>query len=355
MKKNILIIFGGMSSEHEISCRSAATVFEGLNKEKYNPVLLGITKEGRWLVTESTSEEIKNGVWEKGKSTKPAIVSPDRINKGIIIEGTEKIPIYCAIPMTHGKWGEDGCLQGLLELSGIPYVGAGVFSSAAAMDKVITKMIADKVGIKQAKYIDFTKHDFLEKPIQTLEKIETFFEKKYPLFIKPANAGSSVGISKAHDLYELTEGIKKAGAEDNKIIIEEAIIGREVEVAVLGNRNPKASPVGEILSVHDFYDYESKYIIDAEQTRIAKDLNDWIQKKLQEVSMKIYEALDCKGLARVDFFIKEKSNEVIFNEINTLPGFTSVSMYPKLWKAGGVYIEELLEELIELALEREEI
>ena len=354
MKENILIIFGGASSEHEVSCKSAATIIRKINKEEYNPIKLGITKEGSWYLTEANEEKIASGEWEKDKTNKSAIISPERNNKGIIIDGNKKIAIQCAFPIIHGKFGEDGSLQGLLEIAGIPYVGSGVLASAAGMDKVVTKMFADKIGVKQAKYYAFNRYDVIEKTGTLLKDIELHFDKQYPLFVKPANAGSSVGISKVNDVYELFDGIKKAACEDHKIIVEEAIIGRELEVAVLGNRKPIASKVGEIVAAHDFYDYEAKYIVETNQTRFADDLSEEIVEELRANSIRIYKALDCSGLSRVDFFLEENTNEVIFNEINTLPGFTAISMYPKLWEKEGIEIEDLISRLIELALDKHE-
>ncbi len=355
MKKTILLIFGGTSSEHEVSCKSAASIAKNIDKEVYDLLTLGVTKEGQWFLTEATSDEISKGQWEKEDKIKAAVLSPERNGKCLIVEGKETLKIDCVFPIIHGKFGEDGTLQGLLEIAGIPYVGSGVMASAAAMDKAVTKMFADKIGIRQAKYFATDRYDIIENMGKRLKEIEDYFQGEYPLFVKPANAGSSVGISKVGDLNQLFEGIKTAAEEDHKIIVEETIIGREVEVAVLGNRKPLASPIGEIMPVHEYYDYESKYLIDTEQTRIADDLSEEVVEELQENSKKIFKALGCNGLARVDFFVREGTDEVIFNEINTLPGFTTISMYPKLWEADGLPMKELIDRLIILAFDNHDV
>ncbi len=355
MKKTILVIFGGTSSEHEVSCKSAASIIKNISRESYQVIPLGVTKEGQWYLTEATSEEISKGLWFKEDKIKSAILSPERKEKSLIVDGKEKIEIDCVFPIIHGKFGEDGTLQGLLEIAGIPYVGSGVMASAAAMDKAVTKMFVDKIGVKQAKYFSTDRNDIIENIGARLKEIEEYFQGEYPLFVKPANAGSSVGITKVGNMNELFEGIKIAAKEDYKVLIEEAIDGREVEVGVLGNRKPLASPIGEILPVHEYYDYESKYLIDTEQTQIAEDLSEETVEELQEKSKRIFKALGCNGLARVDFFIQEGTGEVIFNEINTLPGFTNISMYPKLWEADGLTMEELIDRLIVLALDNHDI
>ncbi len=350
MKKKILIIFGGTSSEHEVSCKSAANIAEKIDKEKYEVLMLGITKSGEWILTGASKQKIREGKWMKGVAVKKAIISPEKTVGGIIVDGKETIKIDCAFPIIHGKTGEDGALQGLLDLAGIAYVGAGVLGSACCMDKAITKLVADRAGVKQAKYFVTSRNELIETSGRVLKDIENHLEKKYPFFVKPANAGSSVGISKVYDFQELFEGIKKAAEEDHKVIVEESIVGRELEIAILGNRKPIASSIGEVVAVNDFYDYEAKYVSEAVQTKVPKDISDASTEKIIQNAIDIYKAIDCRGLARVDFFLTDKG-EVIFNEINTLPGFTNISLYPKLWENDGITNTDLIDRLIELAWE----
>lgn len=352
MKTKLLILFGGASSEHEVSCRSVASVLKHLNGTKYEVYTVGITKEGNWFLTDSPVSDIEDGTWSRHRENRRAILAPDTSLKGLLIldeNGTyEKLAVDVVFPVLHGKYGEDGTLQGLLELAKIPYVGAGTASSAACMDKAMTKLIVRKTQVKQADFYLVDRDEFESDAQRVVQSAEAYFEKKYPLFVKPANAGSSVGISKVKNTEELPEAIRIAAEEDHKILIEETITGREVEVAVLGNRNPRASIPGEILAGAEFYDYEAKYISTASRTRILDDVSEEIREQLQQAAIEVYRAMDCRGLARVDFFLEEDGTAV-FNEINTLPGFTSISMYPKLWEASGLPWGELLDALIGLA------
>ena len=345
-KKTVVVLFGGQSSEHEVSRVSASTIISNIDTNKYYVIPLGITKEGKWLIYNGPVDNIKNGDWEKFGTV--ATLSPDAGQKSILkIVGTKvkEIPIDVAFPVLHGKYGEDGTIQGLLEMAQIPYVGCGVLASAVSMDKGMTKIIAKEAKINQAKYLVVKKDEINKK--STITKIER--KLPYPCFIKPANAGSSVGITKAHNKEELIEGLKLAGEHDRKIIIEETVVGREVECSVLGNDHVVASSVGEVLPAAEFYDYDAKYNNAESKTVIPALLDEKIVKQVQKEAIKVFKAVGGSGLARVDFFVEKDTNKVIFNEINTLPGFTSISMYPKLWEDVGMPIETLVDELIELA------
>lgn len=351
MKKiKLLILFGGISNEHEVSRLSTASILNAIDKEKYDITKVGITKSGRWFITEADAEEIENGKWEERTDNVETTVNFSEECRGLYTLGGKAIPIDCVFPVTHGKNGEDGTMQGLWEMVGIPYVGPGVLASSTGMDKVTAKKIGDKVDVKQAKYYATDRFQFASNPIGELENIKKCFNDTYPLFVKPSNSGSSVGITKAHDERELFEGIKLAAETDHRILIEEGIVGREIEVAVLGNRSPHASVIGEILSANEIYDYEAKYFNTQSRTRIVDDLDKVTEDKIRETAIDIYKAFACKGLSRVDFFYTE-NGEIVFNEINTLPGFTKISMYPQLWKEMGVEYSELIDKLIELAME----
>lgn len=354
MKPTLLVLFGGASSEHEISCRSAASVLSHINRDNYEVVTVGITKNGNWFLTEADSCQIESREWEQHSSNRRAALSPDPTVGGLTIlneDGTyEIIKVDVVYPVLHGKHGEDGTMQGLLELAQIPFVGPATTASAASMDKGITKLMVQPTGVKQADFYITDRHTFASNPEDILKEAEAHFGGSYPLFVKPANAGSSVGISKAHNTRELFNAIRIAAEEDEKILIEEAISGREIEVAVLGNLHPRASKVGEILAANEFYDYEAKYINAASETRILDDIPQEKIDEVREAAITVYKTMGCRGLSRVDFFLTE-AGEVVFNEINTLPGFTSISMYPKLWEATGLPYSELLDTLIKLAMD----
>lgn len=348
-KKTVVVLFGGQSSEHEVSCVSAVTVINHINRDHYDLVLVGITKEGKWILTNNT-EEITSGVWREGKKT--AILSPDRSKPSLLImEGNQvdyqKVDVV--FPVLHGLYGEDGTVQGLLELAGIPYVGCGVLASAVSMDKLYTKIIVDTLGIRQAAYEAVYAKD-LEGMDQVVERIENRIN--YPVFIKPSNAGSSKGITKAHNREELIRGLRIAVEHDRKILVEETIIGREIECAVLGGMEVKASGVGEIVAAAEFYDYDAKYNNADSKTVISPELPEGKAQEISESAMKIFRAVDGFSLSRVDFFLEKDTNEVVFNEINTLPGFTAISMYPMLWEAKGIAKPQLVEKLIQTAFTR---
>lgn len=349
-KKIVAVLFGGQSSEHEISKISASTIILNLCKEKYTILPIYISKDGKWKLYDGQIENIVNtDEWEEYSAN--AIISPDVSHKGIIRIVGNKIkfmPIDIVIPVLHGKWGEDGTIQGLLELAKIPYVGCGVLSSAVSMDKLYTKIVADSIGINQAKYMAIYKND-IEKIDQITENIEKNIG--YPCFVKPANAGSSKGVSKATNREELLNSINEAFLHDVKVVIEQNINGREVECAVLGNYDVKATNIGEVLAAADFYDFDAKYNNTESKTVIPANLPETVAKDIQNQAIKIFKALDGRGLSRVDFFVENGTNKVIFNEINTFPGFTKISMYHMLWNQKGLALPDLLDNLIDLAFE----
>lgn len=348
-KKIVAVVFGGQSSEHEISKISASTIISNIPKDKYYIVPIYITKNGEWKIYEGALENLSSSGWEKYSTS--AILSPDTKHKGIIRIVGEKIkfmPIDIVFPVLHGKGGEDGTIQGLLELANIPYVGCGVLSSAVSMDKAFTKTIVTNLGVNQAKYKIINKLE-----LDNIKSICNDIEKKigYPCYIKPANAGSSKGITKAENKEQLIDGLNLASKHDLKIIVEKNVNGREVECAVLGNYEVSASKVGEVLSVTQFYDFDAKYNNKESKTVIPADLPKEVSEEIRENAIKIFKALDGRGLSRVDFFVEDETNKVIFNEINTLPGFTSISMYHMLWKEEGIDLPNLIDKLLELAFE----
>ena len=355
-KKNLLILFGGVSSEHEVSRVSASSILTHINGEKYEIYTVGITKEGNWFLTSSPAVRIGDGSWEQDPENKNVALSLDRSCRGLVVmeaDGSVKtITIDVVFPVLHGRNGEDGRMQGLLQIAGIPFVGSDTVASAASMDKAITKVMVEQAGgISQADSVLLHKQRYAKDPEGEILGITSHFDDTYPLFVKPSNAGSSVGISKVKNAEELPKALDVAFAEDDKVLVEEAIVGREIEVAVLGNEDPKASCIGEIFAANEFYDYNAKYENAASETAVVTDLDPEKEQEIKDVAVKIYQTMGCRGLSRVDFFLKE-SGRVVFNEINTLPGFTNISMYPQLWEASGIPYPDLIDRLIELALEQ---
>lgn len=347
MKENILLLFGGCSSEHDVSLKSATTILTNIDKSKYEVYPVGITKEGKWLLYTGNDNDLTNNRWET--TGVPAILSPDATDKGlwIIKEGKEpvKIIIDKVFPVLHGRNGEDGTVQGLCQLAQIPFVGCGVLASAVSMDKAFTKIVVAQKGVPQANFV-IIKDKELKNMDEAVKKVEEAFA--YPYFIKPANAGSSVGISKATNKQELIDGMLEAIKHDKKLLIEETIIGREVETAVLGNEEIMVSGVGEILAAAEFYDFDAKYNNAESRTIINAELPAQTKEKIREYAKDVFDAVEGKGISRIDFFVKE-NGEIIFNELNTLPGFTSISMYPMLFEAAGIPLKELITKLIEFA------
>lgn len=350
MKKTVAILFGGQSSEHEISCISAITIMEHMDRELYDLILIGIRKDGRWLRVDGI-EAVRDGSWRDGTVT--AVISPDREQHGVIFLEDGKVSVTrldFVFPALHGLYGEDGTVQGLLTLAGIPYVGCGVLSSAVSMDKLYTKLIVDTLGIRQAAYVPVMRHE-LSRMEQAVSKVER--RLSYPVFVKPANAGSSKGVSKANNRGELEAALQEAAKHDRKILVEETIVGRELECAVLGDeKEVQASGLGEILAADEFYSYEAKYYNAESKTVIGPELPDGVTEKIREAAKQIFRAVDGFGLSRVDFFFDTEKQEPVFNEINTLPGFTAISMYPTLWEAEGLSKKELIRKLLAMAENR---
>lgn len=357
MKKTVCVIFGSASSEYEVSLVSCASIIRNLNTEKFDIITLGITKDGRWLLYSGDADGIENDTWHTHPENKPAFISPDKATSGLVVMNGDGSCSVCKVdvifPVLHGKNGEDGTIQGLFQLSGIPYVGCDTAASAICMDKAVTHSLLANSNIEQAHYLWF----YTDRYEADSEKIRNKIAARlnFPIFVKPANAGSSVGISKVHSEDELDAAIRLAAKHDNKIVVEEGVFGQEVECAVLGNRGKsRASVVGEVGSAAEFYDYDDKYKNGEAQLYIPAKLEPEIMDEIRRIAVRAYNLLGCDGLSRVDFFVTHKDKKIILNEINTLPGFTSISMYPKLWEASGLPYSELLEQLIELAFTREE-
>lgn len=351
--KNALIIFGGVSSEHDISCLSATSVIRNIPKEKYNVVMLGITKQGEMFVFGGDFNNIENDCWLGDRSKlKKAVISTDRNDRGIIVfneNGYEKIRIDVCFPVMHGKNGEDGTMQGLLTVAGIPYVGCNTMASAVCMDKAMTNAICDVNGIAQAKWKYITKYDFERHGDEFAKECEEYLG--LPVFIKPANAGSSVGVVKAKTAEEIKKGLEYAFKFDSRVVVEEAIYGAEVECAVMGNDEAFAGAVGEIEPSNEFYDFEAKYQSDSGLHIPARLPEEKIQ-EIRELAVKTYKAWGCSGLARVDFFVRHSDGAVLLNEPNTLPGFTSISMYPMLMDKAGIAYGDLIDRLCTMAIEK---
>ncbi|MDD5603229.1 MAG: D-alanine--D-alanine ligase [Eubacteriales bacterium] len=420
LKKKVAFIFGGQSSEHDVSNITAESVIRNLDKEKYEPVMIGIKKNGTWIKYKGPVSCIGNGTWENGTdgyvlpqngkidecvefiaSTNESITDcGDREKTSLMAcsglydeagaftgsgagsvagavtgsgteavtgSGTEAvtgagagtgtgagsgggIAADVVFPLLHGCNGEDGTIQGLLEMAGIPYVGSGVMGSALGMDKAYAKIIFEHAGLPQCKYLVFERKKVLADKEGTAEKIRA--DIGLPCFIKPSNSGSSVGISKAHDKEEIIKALELASRYDRRIIAEEAVTGKEIECSVLGNDEAEASVPGEVIPSNEFYDYEDKYLKNKSTFNIPAPIPPEAAATIREYSVRAFRALDCSGLARVDFFYCEKTGKILINELNTMPGFTGISMYPKLWQASGIAYPDLITRLIELAFER---
>jgi len=355
-RQRVMVLFGGRSGEHEVSINSAASVIAALDPGKYEVIPVAVTREGKWL-SGLTPDQLLAGppaVLPSGQVAAPAGVVPvdpaglalAAVGRG----GPDPGVVDVVIPVLHGTYGEDGTVQGLLELANVPFVGAGVLGSALGMDKVLMKTVLARHGIPQARFYACLRRDWEENSLQVIGDVEN--QLGYPCFVKPVNLGSSVGISKACRREELVRAMATACRYDRKIIIEEFIDGREVEVGVLGNDDPVASLPGEVIPLREFYDYEAKYSDGLARLEIPAGLPPETVARLQELAVRVFKVLDCAGLARVDFFLRRPGGEVMVNEINTMPGFTRLSMFPKLWEATGIGYQALLARLIDLALER---
>ena len=355
-KMCVVLLFGGMSSEHEVSRVSVGNFVNNIDREKYEVLTVGITKEGRWLYTEATAAQMADGSWEELAGNMACVISPDRADHGMILftpEGhVEKVHVDVVIPVLHGLWGEDGTVQGLLELAGIPYVGCGVLASAVCMDKAVANALFEANGVPHTRWLAADRWEIESD----LEGVCDDVEKKlgWPVFVKPANAGSSVGISKVSSRDELKKAIDLALENDRKVVFEAFVDGQEVECAVIGSDPAVATRPGEILAGAEFYTYDDKYKNGVSQVVIPAKLP---EEKLDEVktyAAMAYTALGCEGLARCDFFVEKDTGRVLINEINTFPGFTPISMYPKLMEHEGIPVPALIDRLIALALERTE-
>ena len=353
MKKyNVCVLFGGMSPEHEVSLRSAESVLNHMDPEKYNIYPVGITKEGNWILYGDTDySKLPSNEWLSCPKNRKAALSPIRGQGLLSFEGdcVVREHIDIVFPVLHGENGEDGSIQGLFQIAGIPYVGCHVAASAACMDKCLTKLMAAQSQVRQAEWELVTRQQLLTKPEEVLDRIEARFP--YPVFVKPAGTGSSVGVSKARGREALLAALENAARYDRKVLVEEFIRGREVEVAVLGNQTPMASVPGEIDAGAEFYDYDTKYITNTSRLFIPARISEEAAERVRQDAVAIYQAMGCQGLARVDFFVTWDKEEVVFNEINTMPGFTSISMYPKLFGASGIPYRSLIDRLLEFAVE----
>lgn len=358
----VAVFFGGRSGEHEVSLVSARSVMAALNPERYELLPVGITRTGGWITGAGALEALAR---EDTTELLGAAIFPDPGRAGLwtVTEGTDRgaqlallSRVDVAIPVLHGTFGEDGTLQGLLELAGIPYVGAGVLGSAAAMDKILFKDVCRAHGLPVAPYVALTRRQWEQDPEAVLEEIEVKAQLGYPLFTKPANLGSSVGITKCHDQEELRRGLDEAARYDRRLLVEAAVpYAREIEVSVLGNDEPEVSIPGEIIPSREFYDYYAKYLDAGEEASrllIPAPLDEVTVERVRAVAAEAYKAVDCAGLARADFLLNRRTGELFLNELNTIPGFTPISMYPKLWAASGLSYPALLDRLIELARER---
>ncbi len=349
-KLKIGVIFGGRSGEHEVSIVSASAVMDNLDKEKYEIIPIGITKEGKWLAGGDPLAALKEkNYFLSGEAD--IMIDPE--NEYFLKTIDSEIKIDVAFPVLHGPFGEDGTIQGIFEMKNMPYVGNAVLSSAAAMDKVAQRQLAQAFNIPIVKYRYFNTTEWEKDRDNILRHIEEYL--RYPIFVKPANLGSSVGISKSKNRGELEKGINEALVFDRKIIVEEAVPNaREIECAVLGNETPKASVLGEVFPSNEFYDYDAKYVDGASKLEIPADLPAYLAEQIQNMAREAFRSIDGSGLARIDFLVNRENGEVFLNEINTLPGFTSISMYSKLWIASGLSYKEILDNLIGLALKRHE-
>jgi D-alanine-D-alanine ligase len=349
-KLRIGVLFGGRSGEHEVSLASAASVIRALDPEKYEAVPIGISKEGRWLAG-AGAEKMLPEVLKSGQR----VVLPAEPGTAALVPLDEQrggeMRVDVVFPVLHGTFGEDGTVQGLLELAGLPYVGAGVLGSSVGMDKDVQKRLFQFAGLPVAPSLAILRSEWERNP-KAVER-QVLKKLRFPVFVKPATLGSSVGMTKVHNRKELPAAMNEAAVFAQKILVERAINAREIEVSVLGNEDPKASVPGEIVPHREFYDYTAKYLEEGTQLVIPAKLTKAKVKKVQDYAVRAFRAAECMGMARVDFFLEKRTGKIYVNELNTIPGFTSISMYPKLWEASGISYRELIDRLIELALEQQ--
>ena len=353
------VLFGGRSGEHEVSLQSARAVMAALQAAGHEVVPIGINKQGRWLVGGDPWRALSDGV-SAGSQTVAMLPEPGRTGLVAVPEredALEPLPSQPAIgsldllfPVLHGTYGEDGTVQGLFELASVPYVGSGVLGSALGMDKVVQKTLWRGLGLPVVDFLSLHRRELQAEPAAVVDRVERAL--RYPMFVKPANLGSSVGVSKAHDRSELQLGLQEAARYDAKVLVEQGVDARELEVAVLGNAAPEASVVGEILPAAEFYDYRAKYLDSGSRAVIPADIPSEVAEEVRRLAVRAFQAIDAAGLARVDFFLERTGGRLYLNEINTLPGFTTISMYPKLWEASGLSFADLVARLAELGLER---
>jgi D-alanine-D-alanine ligase len=343
------ILFGGRSGEHEVSLASAASVIRALDPEKYEALPIGITKDGRWLVGSGAHKMLP----EVLRSGQRVVLPPDPTAAALVPLDEAQSPglrVDVVFPVLHGTFGEDGTVQGLLDMAGLPYVGAGVLASSVGMDKDVQKRLFHEARLPVVEYVSIPRSEWERDPRRAERDI--FKKLRLPVFVKPATLGSSVGMTKVHQRRDLTVAMNVAAEFAQKILVERAVSAREIEVAVLGNENPKASVPGEIVPHREFYDYTAKYLEDGTRLVIPAKLTQAQVRKIQNYAVRAFQAIECSGMARVDFFLEKRSGKILVNEINTIPGFTSISMYPKMWEASGVSYRELIDRLIQLALEQ---
>jgi D-alanine--D-alanine ligase len=347
----VAILFGGRSTEHRVSLESAAAVIEHLPRDRYEPLLVGITEDGRWLRYEGDPGRIRDGSWQEHPSCRPAVVSPDASHRGLLMPGEdgrcERIRVDCVFPVLHGRFGEDGTVQGLLELAGIPYVGCGLLSSAIGMDKTLAQDLVKQAGIPTTDYFYFTRRD--RRILAALDKQVEWRLGGCPVFVKPANSGSSVGITKVRDPQALEAAVRHAFRYDDKVICEKEVVGIEVGCAVYGNDRLETGVIGEIEPSREFLDYEDKYVLGGIRQHVPARISPALREEVRRLGMEVFRALGCRGMARVDFFVT-REGRVLFNEINTMPGFTASSRYPRMIEAAGIRYPDFLDKLIRLAL-----
>ncbi|RME06764.1 MAG: D-alanine--D-alanine ligase [Anaerolineae bacterium] len=356
-KLRVAVLFGGRSGEHEVSLMSARSVLKYLDKERYHLIEVGITHQGEWLAGEGALDAFERGELDR---LTPVTLLPDPTRKGLYrlsAEGESAVLTrYAAVdvffPVLHGTFGEDGTIQGLFEMAGVAYVGAGVLGSSLGMDKAAFKDVMRANGVPVVESLLFTRREIEQEMDDVLAQVAATFE--FPVFVKPANMGSSVGVNKCRSRADLMEGLLEAVQYDRRVLVERGVEAREIEISVLGNERPRASVPGEVLPAAEFYTYEAKYHDERSQTVVPADLPFETSEAMRAAAVRAYRAIDCAGMARVDFLLDRRSGEFYLNEVNTIPGFTQISMYPKLWEASGLPYPQLLDELIALALERRE-
>jgi len=354
-KLTVGVLFGGRSGEHAVSLRSAASVMEAMDRDRYRVFPVGITEQGRWLAGGDPMAALQNNEIPGDCFHAVLDVDPQKPRLLLLDPGEperihEFVDLDLVFPVLHGPYGEDGTLQGLLELAGLPYAGSGVLASAAGMDKVVMKILFRHMGLPVGDFIYFNSIRWSQEKDQLMEQVKQ--KLGYPCFVKPANLGSSVGVSKASDPSSLVTGVEEAMRYDSKVVVEAFIKGREIECSILGDEAPLASVPGEIIPCNEFYDYWAKYIDNRSDLIIPAPMDESMEQKVKEYAIAAFQAVELSGLARVDFFLDEEANQLYVNEVNTMPGFTSISMYPKLWEASGVPYPELIDRLIQIALQR---